>query len=419
MSKSTVKKIIVVGGGFGGLNCARELARNKNLDILILDRRNHHLFQPLLYQVAMAGLSPADISTPIRSVFRKQKNVRVLMAEVSEISVSAKKVSTSVGEFKFDYLVLACGAEHSYFGHNEWEDFAPGLKTLEQATEIRRRVLTAFEKAEAQPDREKLRQWLTFVVVGGGPTGVELAGALGEITRYTLTKDFRHIDPADARIILVEAGPKILAPFYDELGKKARRDLEELGVHITTNTVVSEVTSEGVRMGSEWVAAKTVIWAAGVKPSPLSSQLGCALDKAGRAVVNDDCSLPNAPNIFVLGDQAHFPTADGRGLAGLAPVAIQQGRFVGKLIAHDQQGTRPKFRYVDKGTMATIGRRKAVAQIGKLRVSGRVAWYMWLLIHIYFLIGFKNRIFVLWQWFYSYVTYKRGARLITQRDWHL
>jgi NADH dehydrogenase len=415
------KKIIVVGGGFGGLTCARRLAKDKSLDILVLDRRNHHLFQPLLYQVAMAGLSPADISMPIRAVLRKKWNVRVLMAEVTKIDPSTKTVTTNIGEFPFDYLVLACGAEHSYFGHNEWEDFAPGLKTLEQATEIRRRVLTAFEKAEAQTDREKMRPWLTFVVVGGGPTGVELAGALGEITRYTLSKDFRHIDPADARILLVEAGARILAPFTEDLARKAKRDLEELGVHVATNVRVTEVNENGVRMGEEWVQAKTVIWAAGVKPSPLSAQLGCELDKSGRAMTEADGSLKNAPNIFVIGDQAHFPTEDGRGLPGLAPVAIQQGRFVADLIRKESKngGARPAFRYVDKGTMATIGRRKAVAQIGFLHMSGLIAWYMWLVIHIYFLIGFKNRVLVIWQWFYSYITYRRGARLITERDWHM
>jgi NADH dehydrogenase len=415
------KKVIVVGGGFGGLTCARRLAKDKNLDILVLDRRNHHLFQPLLYQVAMAGLSPADISMPIRAVLRKKWNVRVLMAEVTKIDPSTKTVITSIGEFPFDYLVLACGAEHSYFGHNEWEDFAPGLKTLEQATEIRRRVLIAFEKAEAQTDREKMRPWLTFVVVGGGPTGVELAGALGEITRYTLSKDFRHIDPADARILLVEAGSRILAPFTEDLARKAKRDLEELGVHVATNVRVTEVNENGVRMGEEWVQAKTVIWAAGVKPSPLSAQLGCELDRSGRAMTEADGSLKNAPNIFVIGDQAHFPTEDGRGLPGLAPVAIQQGRFVADLIRRESTGhtARPVFKYVDKGTMATIGRRRAVAQIGFLHMSGLIAWYMWLVIHIYFLIGFKNRVLVIWQWFYSYITYRRGARLITERDWHM
>lgn len=421
MSESAKKKVIVVGGGFGGLNCARRLCRNKNLEILILDRRNHHLFQPLLYQVAMAGLSPADISMPIRAVFRKKWNVETLLADVTKIKPNENKIETNIGEYSYDYLVLACGAEHSYFGHDEWEDHAPGLKTLEQATEIRRRVLLAFERAEAQNDKNLMRPYLTFIVVGGGPTGVELAGTLGEITRYTLTKDFRNIDPADARIILIEAGPRILAPFAEDLSRRAKRDLEELGVQVSTNTRVTEVNENGVRMGEEWIQAKTVIWAAGVKPSPLSAQLGCPLDRAGRAQTEEDCSLKNAPNIFVIGDQAHFPTEDGRGLPGLAPVAIQQGRFVGDLICNEvkKQKPRPNFKYVDKGTMATIGRRKAVAQIGFLHVTGLIAWYMWLVIHIYFLVGFKNRVLVIWQWFYSYVTYRRGARLITERDWHL
>lgn len=421
MRDSQKKKVIVVGGGFGGLNCARRLARNKNLDILVLDRRNHHLFQPLLYQVAMAGLSPADISMPIRAVFRKKWNVRVLLAEVTKIDRTANKIETNIGDFPYDYLVLACGSEHSYFGHDDWEDHAPGLKTLEQATEIRRRVLLAFENAEAQKDRALMRPFLTFIVVGGGPTGVELAGALGEITRYTLTKDFRNIDPADARIILIEAGPRILAPFAEDLSKKAKRDLEELGVQVTTNTRVTEVNENGVRMGEEWIQAKTVIWAAGVKPSSLNAQLGADLDRSGRVHVEADCSLPNAKNIFVLGDQAHFPTADGFGLPGLAPVAIQQGKFVGDLILSEVKNPRPrpKFKYVDKGTMATIGRSKAVAQIGFIHMTGIIAWYMWLVIHIYFLVGFKNRALVIWQWFYSYMTYRRGARLITERDWHL
>jgi len=411
-------RVVVVGGGFGGLNCARKLSHNKNCEVLVLDRRNHHLFQPLLYQVAMAGLSPADIATPIRSVFRKRRRVRVLMTEVQKIDAKNKIVQTDIGEFPFDYLVLACGSEHSYFGHEDWEDFAPGLKTLEQATEIRRRVLTAFEKAESQPDPEKLRQWLTFVVIGGGPTGVELAGALGEITRYTLAHDFRNIDPSAARVILVEAGPRVLAQFHDDSGKRAKRDLENLGVQLWTNCRVSEVNGEGVKIGAEWVQAKTVIWAAGVKPSPLNSQLGAPTDKQGRVHVGTDCALKEHKNIFIVGDQAHFEQ-DGQALPGLAPVAIQQGRFVAEQIAGDLKNKeRGVFHYTDKGTMATIGRRRAVAEIGQLHFGGRFAWYLWLLIHIYFLIGFKNRIFVLWQWFYSYVTYKRGARLITARDWH-
>jgi len=413
------KKVLIVGGGFGGLNCAKRLARVKNADILLIDKRNHHLFQPLLYQVAMAGLSPADIATPIRSVFRRRPNVRVLMAEVRQVHPSEKTVSTDVGEFNFDHLVVACGAEHSYFGNEQWEDYAPGLKTLEQATEIRRRVLIAFEKAEAQPARQPLRQWLTFIVIGGGPTGVELAGALGEITRYTLSQDFRNIDPSAARVILVEAGPRVLAAFDESLSRRAMRDLENLGVQIWTNCRVSDVNTEGVKIGEEWIQAKTVIWAAGVKPSSLNVQLGAPTDKQGRVIVGHDCSLPDHPNIFVIGDQAHFKDEQGKPLPGLAPVALQQGRFVADQIARDYTGqARETFHYKDKGQMATIGRRKAVAQVGSLKFAGRFAWYLWLLIHIYFLIGFKNRVFVLWQWFYSYVTYKRGARLITERDWH-
>lgn len=417
---SARKKIIVVGGGFAGLNCAKVIAREKNADILILDRRNHHLFQPLLYQVAMAGLSPADIATPIRSIFRKRRNVRVLMAEVTEVLPKEKLVRTSAGEFHYDYLVLACGAEHSYFGHKEWEDFAPGLKTLEQATEIRRRVLTAFEMAEANNDRDIMRQWLTFVIIGGGATGVELAGTLGEITRFTLARDFRHIDPSSARVILIEAGPRVLAAFHEDLGKKAMRDLESLGVQIWTNCRVTDVNIEGVQIGGETVKAKTVIWAAGVKPSALNPQLGGELDKQGRVLVAADCSLPHDNSIFVIGDQAHTKDHNGNPLPGLAPVAIQQGRFVGKTIRDEIRGkSRTEFHYVNKGEMATIGRRRAVADIGGFRFGGIIAWYLWLVIHIYFLIGFKNRAFVIWQWFYSYITYRRGARLITDRDWHL
>ncbi|MGE0527450.1 MAG: NAD(P)/FAD-dependent oxidoreductase [Bdellovibrionales bacterium] len=412
------KRVIVVGAGFGGLNAAKELARQKDLDILVLDRRNHHLFQPLLYQVAMAGLSPADISFPIRSVFRRHDHVQVLLAEVRAILIAKNRVVSDIGEFEYDYLILACGAEHSYFGHQEWEEFAPGLKTVEQATEIRRRVLVAFEKAEAQNDAEKLRQWLTFIIIGGGPTGVELAGALGEITRYTLAEDFRHIDPVSTRVILIEAGPRILAAFHEDLARRAMRDLEKLGVQVWTNCRVSQVTNEGVQIGGEWVQARTVIWAAGVKPSPLNAQLGAPLDRAGRVTVTRGLFLPDHPNVFVIGDEAYAPGEDGRPLPGLAPVAMQQGRFVARQIGRDLSGKpREDFRYRDKGQMATIGRRSAVVEFGRLRFGGLIAWYLWLFVHVYYLIGFRNRILVLWQWFYSYVTYRRGARLITHPDW--
>jgi NADH dehydrogenase len=375
-----------------------------------------------LYQVAMAGLSPAEIASPIRSVFRRARNIDVLMSEVRQILPRENKLVCDVGEFTYDYLILACGAEHSYFGHDEWEDAAPGLKTVEQATEIRRRVLTAFERAEALGDvrgkGDGLRPWLTFVVIGGGPTGVELAGALGEITRFTLSQDFRHIDPGATRVILIEAGARVLSAFHEDLARKSVRELERLGVQVWTNCRVTEVTADGVRIGQEWVEAKTVIWAAGVKPSPLNAQLESPLDRQGRVIVRDDLTLPDFPNIFVLGDQAACPVGDGF-LPGLAPVAIQQGRWAARTILA-RIGGQPTgiFHYVDKGQMATIGRRRALVEIGRFRLFGLFAWWMWLLIHIYYLIGFKNRFFVLWEWAYSYLTYRRGARLITRRDWH-
>lgn len=412
------KRVILVGGGFGGLNAGKNLASSsEDLDVLIIDRRNHHLFQPLLYQVAMAGLSPAEISIPIRSLFSNHRNIQVLMGEVLQVDPRAQKIVTDIGEFSYDYLILACGSEHSYFGHDEWEDFAPGLKTLEQATEIRRRVLTAFEKAECLP-REEQKKWLTFVIVGGGPTGVELAGALGEITRFTLTEDFRHITPSVTRVILVEAGARLLAAFHEDLGRKAQRDLESLGVQIWTNCRVSEVNCDGVRIGNEFVEAKTVIWAAGVKPSPLNAQLQSPLDKQGRVIVKSDCSLPDFANVFVIGDQAAFQKEDGAFLPGLAPVAMQQGRFVAHQVLRDLQGkAREPFHYRDKGQVATIGRKLAVVEVGKLRFTGFLAWWVWLLVHIYYLIGFKNRFFVIWEWAFSYLTYRRGARLITRPGW--
>jgi NADH dehydrogenase len=410
-------RVIIVGGGFGGLNAAKVLGHRPDVDVLLLDRRNHHLFQPLLYQVAMAGLSPADIAMPIRSVLRRRRNVRVLLADVTDLDPAAKLVRTSAGEFNYDYLILACGAEHSYFGHDEWEEYAPGLKTLEQATEIRRRVLYAFEQAEAH--EEQADAWLTFAIVGGGPTGVELAGALGEITRYTLARDFRHIDPSRTRVILIEAGPRLLASFPASLAERAARDLGQLGVQVRTGARVTQVAAEGLRIDGEFIPARTAIWAAGVKPSALNPQLGVPLDKQGRVIVTRELHLPGDPSIFVIGDQAHVDEGGGP-LPGLAPVAMQQGRFAAAQIGRMLDGrSLERFRYRDKGQMATIGRKRAIALIGRLRLHGFIAWLMWLLIHIYYLIGFKNRLFVLWSWAYSYLTYRRGARLITERDWHL
>lgn len=413
------KRVLIVGGGFGGLRVARGLARADDLDITLLDRRNHHLFQPLLYQVAMAALSPAEIAVPIRTIFSRQRNCRVILEVALGVDFANKKLHTlGLGALDYDYLVLACGARHSYFGHAEWEDYAPGLKSLEEATEIRRRVLTAFELAEKEADPVRQRRLLTFVVIGAGPTGVELAGALGEITRYTLSRDFRRIDPERARVILVEAGPRILPTFPEKLSDRATRDLEQLGVTVWTQTKVTCVDAEGVTLGDEAVKAATVLWAAGVAPSELNRTLGIDLDRQGRIVVNADCSIPGHRDVFVIGDQAHFEDEPGKPLPGLAPVAIQQGRLVARNILRERAGVpREPFHYLDKGQMATIGRRRAIAQFRGLEFSGLLAWLAWLLVHIYYLIGFKNRLQVMFEWAWSYMKFRRGARLIVQKEW--
>ena len=413
-----MKKVIIVGGGFAGINAAKALGDKKDIEVVLIDRRNHHLFQPLLYQVAMAGLSPAEIAYPIRSILTRFKNIQVLLGEVRSVDTKAHKIEIDFGSMNYDYLILACGAKHSYFGHPEWEDFAPGLKNLEQATEIRRRVLTAFEMAERESDQEKRGQLLTFVIVGGGPTGVELAGALGEISRFTLGKDFDQIDPKTTRIILIEGGPRILPSFDPKLSRQAHEDLEKLGVTIWTQRLVTKINSEGVNIGAEFIKASTVLWAAGVQPSGLNKTLNVELDSMGRVMIEKDLSLRNFPEVFVLGDQAHFSSEQGP-LPGLAPVAVQQGQHAANNILRDLRGdVRKSFDYFDKGQMATIGRKKAVAQFRKLRFSGSIAWIAWLLIHIYYLIGFKNRLFVLMDWFWSYATYQKGARLIVNKDWH-
>lgn len=413
-----MKKVIIVGGGFAGINAAKALGDKKDIEVVLIDRRNHHLFQPLLYQVAMAGLSPAEIAYPIRSILTRFKNIQVLLGEVKNVDTKAHKIEIDFGSMNYDYLILACGAKHSYFGHPEWEDFAPGLKNLEQATEIRRRVLTAFEMAERESDLEKRGQLLTFVIVGGGPTGVELAGALGEISRFTLGKDFDQIDPKTTRIILIEGGPRILPSFDAKLSRQAHEDLEKLGVTIWTQRLVTKINSEGVNIGAEFIKASTVLWAAGVQPSGLNTTLKVELDPQGRVMIEKDLSLKNFPEVFVLGDQAHFSSEQGP-LPGLAPVAMQQGQHAANNILRDLRGdVRKPFDYFDKGQMATIGRKKAVAQFRKLRFSGSIAWLAWLLIHIYYLIGFKNRLFVLMDWFWSYATYQKGARLIVNKDWH-
>jgi NADH dehydrogenase len=414
------KRVVIVGGGFAGLRAARELARSRSpdLEIVVVDRRNHHLFQPLLYQVATAGLSPADISMPIRSILRRYKNVLVRLGEATGIDLDDRCLHVDTGDLQYDYLILAAGATHSYFGHDEWEPHAPGLKTLEQATEIRRRVLTAFELAEVCDEPNRRRELLTFVVVGGGPTGVELAGALGELSRHTLGRDFRRIDPSSTRVVLIEGGPRILPTFAPELSQAAARELERLGVTVWTDTRVTRVHEHGVDAGGESLRAATVLWAAGVRASPLNLALCVPLDPAGRVPVERDLSLRGRPEIFVVGDQARFVGDDGQLVPGVAPAAIQEGEAAARNILHDLRGSeRESFHYFDKGMMATVGRAAAVVQTGKLLTSGLLAWLTWCFVHILYLIGFRNRVLVLIQWMWSYFRYKRGARLITKPEW--
>jgi NADH dehydrogenase len=413
-------RVVIIGAGFAGLNAARVLAAGSTtVSVTVLDRRNHHLFQPLLYQVATAGLSPADISAPIRSVLVGYPNVDVHLGDVERLDLDNRIVHADTGEAPYDYLVVACGATHSYFGHDAWEEHAPGLKTLEQATEIRRRVLTAFERAEVERDRERRRELLTFVVVGGGPTGVELAGALGELSRYTLHRDFRHIDPRATRVILIEGGPRVLPSFDPELSAAAQRDLERLGVTVWTDTRVTQIDGLGVQAGAERLRARTVLWAAGVRASPLNLEFGLPLDNAGRLPVSPDLSVPGRPEVFVIGDQARVEDENGL-VPGLAPAAIQQGKLTARNILADLRGmAREPFVYFDKGSMATIGRARAVAESRSFKLTGFVAWLAWCFVHILYLIGFRNRVLVFVQWVWSYVRYKRGARLILDRDWRM
>jgi NADH dehydrogenase len=413
------KQIVIVGGGFAGLTAARRLAKEQEVQITLIDRRNHHVFQPLLYQVAMAGLSPADIAAPIRGMLSKQQNIVVVCSEVRSIDAAQRVVVTDDGPVNFDYLILACGASHSYFGNDDWEDDAPGLKTIEQATEIRRRVLAAFERAEIAEDPDERRQQLTFVVVGAGPTGVELAGAIGEMSRFTLSRDFRNIDSTLARIMLIEAGPRILPMFSEKLASRATRDLETLGVQTWINSRVTNIDHDGVDISGERIRAATVLWAAGVKASPLGEACGFQCDQAGRVQVLNDLSIPDHSNIFVAGDQcALVDQKTNRQLPGVAQVAMQQGRFIADAIRHDLRGQpRGEFRYHDKGQMATIGRSRAISEVGSYRFSGFFAWLVWLVVHIYFLTGFKNRLFVVISWAWSYLTFRRGARLIVGKSW--
>ena len=414
------KEVLVVGAGFGGLNAARALARKPGVRVTVVDQRNHHLFQPLLYQVATAGLNPADIAAPVRAQFSRAPNVDVRLGRVTRVDLGRKRLSLEDGtELAWDFLVVAGGAQHSYFGHPEWEEFAPGLKTLEQATEIRRRLLSAFEAAETELDPAAQRRLLTFVIVGGGPTGVELAGAIADISRTVLVRDFRKIDPASARVLLLEAGPRILPAFVEGLSRHAAEDLRQLGVEVRTSAAVTGIDAHGVNVGPERIEARSIFWAAGVQASSLSRSLGVELDRAGRVMVDADLSIPGHPDAFVIGDMAHLE--ERRGLVpGLAPAAIQEGKAAARNILASIAGRpRKPFRYRDKGMMATIGKHKAIAQTGLLRLTGFVAWLAWLFVHILYLIGFKNRISVFAQWVWSYAFSKRGARLITNRDWRL
>ncbi len=413
MSEHSPQHVVIVGGGFGGLEAAKALARLPT-QITLIDRSNHHTFQPLLYQVATAGLSPAEIAAPIRKVLAKYGNIEVLLGEVEDFDLERRLVKMHGFELPYDYLVVAAGASHAYFGHDEWEPLAPGLKTLEDALEIRRRVLLAYELAEREAALTGHHRPLSFVVVGAGPTGVELAGTLAEIARKSLAQDFRNIDPAKTRILLVEAGPHVLASYPPDLRRSAVEQLRHLGVEVRVNSAVTDVRDGEVMVGDEAVPAAVVLWAAGVSASPLGRALGAPLDRAGRVLVEPDLSIPEHREVFVIGDLSSLKHADGKLLPGVAPVAMQQGRFVARQVAADLAGRpRDKFHYVDKGSLATIGRAAAIAQFGKLHISGFIAWLSWLFIHIFFLIGFRNRILVLFQWAWSYVTYERSARLIT------
>jgi NADH dehydrogenase len=404
---------VLIGGGFGGLAAAQALA-DSPVRITLIDRRNHHLFQPLLYQVATAALNASDIARPIRRILRHQANCEVILGQVESIDRLARKVVLDEGEIAYDYLIVASGATHSYFGHDAWEHDAPGLKTIEDALEIRRRVLVAYEAAERESDSEIVHEWMTFVIVGGGPTGAELAGALAEISRRVLARDFRRVDPKRARIILIEGTPRVLPALTPKSSASAQRQLERLGVEVITSAMVTGIDDRGVTHVGGLIPTRTVIWAAGVAASSLGKSLGVPLDRVGRVIVNPDLSVPGAPEVFVIGDLALILGSDGRPVPGLAPAAMQEGRHAARNVIRAIRGERLKpFGYIDKGTLATIGRGAAVAEIGRLRLSGFLAWMAWLFIHIFYLIGFRNRFMVLAGWAWVYLRNESGARLIT------
>jgi NADH dehydrogenase len=413
MQGANAPRVVIIGGGFGGLKAAEALAKLP-VQITLVDRRNHHTFQPLLYQVATASLSPAEIAAPIRQILAQHSNIAVLLGEVIGVDVANRKLQLHSFDLAYDYLVVAAGASHAYFGHDNWEPFAPGLKTIEDALEIRRRVLLAYELAEREALLTGTHMPLHFVVVGAGPTGVELAGTLAEIARMSMDAGFHHIDPKGTRILLVEAGPAVLASYPPDLRQSALKQLERLGVEVHLNSTVTDVLEGEIRIGDQLIAAPVVLWAAGVSASPLGKALGAPTDRAGRVLVEPDLSIPGHREVFVIGDLATMNDKHGKPLPGLAPVAMQEGKWVGRQIKADLEGKpRAPFHYVDKGTLATIGRAAAVADFGKIHISGFFAWLSWLFIHILFLIGFRNRLAVMFEWAWSYFTYHRSARLIT------
>ncbi|KAB7778192.1 NAD(P)/FAD-dependent oxidoreductase [Xanthomonas sp. LMG 12460] len=414
MNDTPVPHLIVVGGGFAGLWATRALARTP-LRITLIDRRNHHLFQPLLYQVATAGLSAPDIAAPLRQILRHQDNVEVRLGEVVDIDKQARQVRLADGQtLDYDYLLVATGATHAYFGHDDWATHAPGLKTLDDALQLRRHLLLAFERAEAETDPAARAAWLSFAIVGGGPTGVELAGTLAEIARHTLKHEFRRIDPAEARVRLIEAGPRVLSSFPEHLSAKAQKQLEKLGVDVLTGVPVADIDAHGYRLGSTFVPARTVVWAAGVAASPLAKTLQTPLDRSGRVQVQPDLSVPGHPELFVAGDLAALQQADGRPVPGVAPAAKQMGRHVADTLRRRLRGDTASvpFRYADYGNLATIGRMAAIVHLGRLQLSGVLAWWFWLAAHVFFLIGFRNRVVVLLNWAWAYWSYQRAARII-------
>jgi len=416
-NNASVPQVLILGGGFGGLTAARRLA-GANARITLVDRRNHHLFQPLLYQVATASLAAPSIAAPLRHILRRQRNLTVLLDEVTAVDMAARQVHCGPATLDYDVLVVAAGATHAYFGHDAWAPFAPALKTVDDALAIRRRILLAFEQAERENDPERRQAWLNFIVVGGGSTGVELAGTLSELARHTLRGEFRRCDPRQATVRLIEAGPRLLSAYDASLSDKARRQLERLGVVVHVGTAVSAIDADGVTLGERRLAARTVLWAAGVAASPVGRMLGAPLDRTGRVLVRDDLSVPGHPEVFVIGDLACVAQGDGKPVPGVAPAAKQMGKYVGDVLRARWRGdeTPPPFRYRDDGSLATIGRMAAVAQFGKLKLSGLPAWIVWLLVHIYFLIGFRNRLAVMLDWAWAYCTHQRQARIVGGDD---